>query len=342
MSTTHLNLYVVKNAKGLNSFETLCATMFGSKKGKFNQKIQLTHLREMSIYMSAVTSMEEAIFSAITLYLKDLGDSDADRKLFRTAMYLLSEAIAEYSSRNELIKKRGAVLVLNSLLGKELGQKGGSAKQFLIWRTLGSIVHAHNAQAKQLDAVKEASTGTLPIRNSEIETFVISRLHSTFEGLQYPVKQKKSVLFGEDKEFFPKMLLWSSVMSALARCEDVLPKKCWSNLSCGLTCTHYTPLVQHSFRVLWNSAKLIKDDATQEAFMTALLADRDGSKGKEQLNIADVLCCSYLIRTLSALARNCADLQNVDPASQNNPCSERLRTLINLFIRSLRFLQANK
>lgn len=338
MSTTNLNLYVVKNAKGLNSFDTLCSTMFGSKKGKFNQKVQLTHLREMSIYMSAVTSMEEAIFSAITLYLKDLGDSDTERKLFRTAMYLLSEAIAEYSSRNELTKKRGAVLVLNSLLGKELGIKGGSTKQLLIWRTMGSIVHAHNAQATQANS----TVTKLPARNTEIETFVTTRLHSTFEGLQYPVKQKKSVMFGEDKEFFPKILLWSSVLSALARCEEVLPKKGWHNLSCGLTCTHYTPLVQHSFRVLWNTARLITDDSLQLSFMTTLLADRDGTHGKEQLNVADVLCCTYLIRTLSALARNCADLQRVDPTSQNNPCSETLRILMNLFVRSLRFLQSKQ
>lgn len=339
MSSNHLNLYVIKNAKGLNSFETLCATMFGAKKNKLNQKAQLTHLREMSIYLSAVTTMDEAIFSAITLFVKDLGDSDADRKIFRTAMYLLMEAIAEYSSRGELTNKRGAILVLNSMLGKELAQKNSNSKQLLIWRSLGTIVYVHNSQAQQ-----QISAGfqNLQPRNTEIENFVISRLHSTFEGLSFPVKQKKSVLFGDDKEFLPKMLQWTSVLSAVVRCEEALPRKAWENLSFGLTCMSYTPLAQHAFRALLNTAKATKDPALQLEFINQLLADRDGSKGREYLNTADVLCCTYYIRTLTALSSNCADLAAVDPALSQLTPSPLLKALVGLYVVALRFLQSNR
>lgn len=342
MSSNHLNLYVIRNAKGLNSFESLCSIMFGAKKNKLNQKAQLTHLREMCIYLSAVTSIDEAVFSAITLFIKDLGDSDMDRKIFRTAMYLLMEAIAEYSSRNELTNKRGSILVLNSMLGKELSSKNGSSKQLLIWRSLGTIVYAHNSQAQQQLATQNAGGKNFLPRNTEIETFVVSRLHSAFEALSFPVKQKKSVLFGDDKEFLPKMLQWTSLVSAIVRSEEALPKKGWENLSCGLTCLSYTPLAQHSFRALWNTAKVIKEPALQLQFITQLLADRDGSKGREYINTADVLCCTYYIRTLTALSCNCADLTSIDPINPHHESTPLLKALIGLYVVALRFLQSNR
>jgi len=342
MSSNHLNLYVTKNAKGLNSFETICSTMFGAKKTKLNQKAQLTQLRELSIYLSAVTSIDESVFSAITSFLKDLGDSDTDRKLFRTAMYLLIEAISEYSARNELTNKRGAVLVLNNLLGKELSQKGGSSKQLLIWRNVGAIVWAHNSQFRRLTALEVEGKPSLLSRNTEIETTIVSRVHSTFEGLSFPVKQKKSVLFGDDKEFLPKMLQWTAVLSAVVRSEEALPKKAWENLSYGLTCTSYTPLTQHAFRALLNTAKQTTDSTVQLQLINQVLADRDGSKGREYLNTSDVLCCTYYIRTLTALAENNADLAKVDPTAKHIECSPALKALVGLYVGALRFLQSNR
>lgn len=337
-----MNLYVTKNAKGLTSYETICATLFGAKKSKLNQKAQLTHLRELSIYLSAVTSMDDAVFAAITAFLKDLGDSDTDRKLFRTAMYVLVEAIIEYSARNELTNKHGAVLVLNNLLGKELSQKGGSSKQLLIWRNLGTIVCTHNSQISHLTGFEADRKSSAIPRNSEIENSIISRLHSTFEGLSFPVKQKKSVLFGDDKEFLPKMLQWTSVLSAVVRSEEALPKKSWENLSYGLTCLSYTPLAQHAFRVLLNTAKQTKDPAVQLQLINQLLADRDGSKGREYLNTADVLCCTYYIRTLAALAANNSDLAAVDPTARHTELSPSLKALVGLYVAALRFLQSNR
>jgi hypothetical protein len=179
-----------------------------------------------------------------------------------------------------------------------------------------------------------------------MESYMKARLFSTFEDLQYPVKQKKSVLFGEDKDFLPKLLTWAAVMAGLVRCGDGLPSKCWDNLACGLTCTAYKPLAQHAFRLLLNTAREIKDPKQQLDLITQLLAGRDGNAaGREPLNLTDSTCCMYYIRTLAALAHNCRELQAVDPAaspasgSASAP-SAVLKALTELFVSSLHFLDS--
>jgi hypothetical protein len=343
MSSNHLNLYIIRNSKGLNSFETLCASMFGPKKGKFNQKAQLTQLREMSIYLSAVTTMDESVFTAVTTYLKELSDSDADRKLFRTAVFLLTEAISEYSSRSELANRKNAIVALNNLFEKDLKQKA-SSRQLLIWRTIGSIAHIYSVQAKVQSHAGTEQSLSLATRSVEMGSEMKERLFKAFEELQYPVKQKKSVLFGDDKDYLPKLLTWAAVMSGLVRCGDGLRSKCWDNLACGLTCTAYKPLAQHAFRLLLHTARETNDPKQQLDLINQLLAGRDGTTaGKEPLNLSDSTCCMYYIRTLAALAHNCRDLQSVDPAAPAGSApapSAVLKAIVELLVSSLHFLDS--
>lgn len=359
MSSNSLNLYVIKNVKGLNSFETLCNTMFSpNKKNKLSQKQQLAYLREMSMYMSVVTSMDESIFSAIVVFMKDLGEQDFDRKIFRACMYLLSEAITEYSSRIELTKKRSLVTLLNNLFIKEITQRTG-IRQLLTWRTLGSVVFAHNAQTNKTAIVTKAysnnvstiereNSNILVLTKTEFEDQAFNMLHSTLESLQFPVKQKKTRLFGEDKEYFPKMLQWSAIMSALARSGKPLPRKCWENMSFGLGSLSYVPLAQHSFRVLLLTVMDMKLELQQREILS-ILSDRL-IRGKEYLNTFDPLCCTYYIRALSALAKNCKDFSNAEHETvvsttstntdvRNQQLSDVGSKLLTLFKESLRFLK---
>lgn len=346
MSSNHLNLYVTKNAKGLSSLETLCATMFGAKRGKFNQKQQLQYLREMSIYLSAVATIDESVFAAIIAYLKELGESDVDRKLFRTSMFLLVECIADYGARAELTNKSRVVDTLVTLLEKELKQKTWSTRQVLVWRTLGSIVHLHHLAPRPQ---QQGSSG------ADVKSAITSRLVSTFEELQYPVKQKKSVLFGDDKDFLPKLLSWAAVTSGVVRSGEALPRKAWDNLLCGLNCAIYKPLAQHAHRLLHITAKQQREPKAQLEFINLLLSDRgDGasSNSKNSKNskdastnmsvVDDPVCGTFYIRSLVALARNCHELRalQVCAGPQLSAQSEVVRALVGLFVSALRYLDS--
>ena len=333
MSNNHLNLYVIKNAKGLNSYETVCANMFGPKKGKFSQKMQLSFLREMSIYLSAVASMDENVFSNAVLYLKDLGDSDADRKLFRTAMYILTEAITEFSTRNELNKKHKSIEILVNLFEKELKQKN-SSKQMLIYRSLGSIVHVYNTTDTGISS--QTNNSIIVNKNINLDSSMKARLLTTFEDLQYPIKQKKSVLFGEDKDFMPKLLIWSSVISGLVRVGESLPQKLWENLNHGLTCIHYKPLAQHSFRLLYLTAKTLKDNKRILQFLNLLLTHR------ENINITDNICFTFYIRTLTVLIENCQDFYGNEKNFSLLLEAETVKAIVGLFADAIVMLQSSK
>lgn len=346
MSSNHLNMYVARNAKGLNSLETLCATMFGTKKGKFNQRQQLQYLREMCIYLSAVASIEDAVFTSIIGYLKDLGDSDADRKLFRTAVYLLIECIAQYGARGELNSKRSTVYTLVTQFEKELKHKTWSARQILVWRSLGSIAHLHHLNPKN--------------EGSDVGSSLLNRLLTSFDELQYPVKQKKSVLFGEDKDFLPKLMSWAAVASGLVRTGEALPRRSWDNLQHGLNCSIYKPLAQHAHRLLYHTARQLTDAKQQLEFFTLLMTDlptsekekgkdKDKDSGtKEAMRLTDPVCGMYYIRALAALAHNCAALQSLQAATAvsaaeapllaNQP--EVVRAIVNLFVAALKYLDS--
>jgi hypothetical protein len=346
MSGNHLNSYVVSNAKGLNSFESLCSTMFNpTKKNKLAQKIQLTHLREMCIYVSAITSVDESVFSSIVAYLKDLGDADIDRKLYRTAVYLLVETIAEYRSRNELSSKYGSVANLNNILTKELLSKSGS-KTLLIWRALGSIAHSHRSSPLLLTNSSSAQQRSSAASDRDIHEQITARLYSTLESLQYPVKQKKTMLFGSDKEFLPKILNWAAVLSAIVHTNEPLPRKCWENLAYGLTCSVYTPLAQHSFVAALNTARILTDESLQLTFLRLLLVEQDTGKPKETLMLNDTLCCTSYVRCVVALAHNCPSLQLIEPGNkqpvENQRHSETLTILTTLLVNSLSFLKSKK
>jgi hypothetical protein len=337
MSSNHLNMYIVRNAKGLSSLETLCTTMFGPKKGKFNQRQQLQYLREMSIYLSTVASIDEAVFTGIVAYLKELGDSDADRKLFRTAVFLLVECISHYCARGELTSKRNTVYNIITQFEKELKHKTWSSRQILMWRSLGTI--SHLPKIAHIPGAAEPN-GTPNV--SEVGSSISTRLLTTFEELQYPVKQKKSMLFGDDKDFMPKLMSWAAVASGLVRSGDAVPRKSWENLHSALNCTRYKPLAQHAHRLLFNTAKQLKDSKEQLEFIHVLLSDHEGDKAKDAVFASDPICGTYYIRTLAVLAHHCRKLQQLPIAAgtQLSAQAEIIRLLISLFASALRHLDS--
>jgi hypothetical protein len=289
MTAIAVDKTTVPLVKGLSSLEHVQSLLVSSrttKKSKLSQKAHLSLLRELCVFVSMVGSAASVDKTMFALLVKDLSDSNISDKLLRTIMFLLVEVATQHRTKcpHWLHPLKDPLEDLRKFLAKEVSSAKVDSKQILLLRSLYAVERFTPPSSGPLIAVDDA-------------------LLRTLAALKYPssVKQKRSmsVLFMSgfsDKESPQQQLsFWSAVMSAVSRTGRGVPAaSCWDNVVAPLKHRDYSPLIQHSLRVLLHMV-MTSDEKDLQSRVAALLTQSFAV-------CDDSISGSYFICIMSALA----------------------------------------
>ncbi len=252
LSFVTMSNYAILNTKNLSSLDKLIGTLMpkAAKKPKISPKQLLTILREIVVHCSSSLMYDSTFFLYLFDQYKESPDQDTDKKIARTSLFLLFELISSASiseSKRDSEDFYFKVLTLANLLTADASSKTGG-KQFLALRMAGMMV----STCDQLEQDKIAGDT------------ICKQLQNILNRLTYPIKQSKFAGFGNDKEYFSKILLWCGTMSGLRRSNHGLPRECYPNLFVGIR-AKYAPLVWHALGVLYNTVVDVTNGGNRNA-----------------------------------------------------------------------------
>jgi len=159
----------------------------GNKKNK-NSKQQLSMLRELCAYMTTQMVLNEEFVDLLLCTIIESPDGDVDKKIFRTATFLLTEYIHRSTFNYLPFKLPTSSSALNQLtLAKMVSAFTDELKVYtgvrecFDWMTLGTLTPYGRLNAISASAISQ---------QSELEEYCIK----TFAELKYPSKPHKSIL----------------------------------------------------------------------------------------------------------------------------------------------------
>lgn len=135
-STSHdVNAYVTENIPRATPYLSIVQDVASGFDRVKNAKQQLALLRELCVYATAQHASME-IFVPLLRVARQCGDSDNDRKIFRTALYVLSEMLQnDPTSEITEAARRDLWMMLQQQLNSQQ-----VARAYVSWRTAGVLI----------------------------------------------------------------------------------------------------------------------------------------------------------------------------------------------------------
>jgi len=249
-----------------HSYRELKTDMISKANAKLKSpKAYLSEIREMCMFIGPHYVTDDSLFDVLLKLITELPDQDVERKIVRTAYFLILEILSVDST----VKLQNKIKEdLNRLLHNEITRTG--ARLCLGWRLLAKV---------------SLVSGTGPE--------LLGTLENKIKVLQYPEKQKR-ILFGvksAERDFKNQIENWASLFSALRRTGELLPLSCLDHAFVACSSPHLA-LARHAMALI--SALLSKSpNAAGSAFMTKL---REGA-----FKVDDTLYKCHFVQALRSL-----------------------------------------